>query len=177
MKKKILYDLQFGFRGGHSTNMALITLVDKIASSLNDGEYVLGVFLDFSKAFDCVNHSILLKKLEHYGIRGEALMWFDSYLSFRQQYVHYSGVDSCFNDIVCGVPRGSILGPLLFLLYINDISHASQFLYYILFADDSNVFLTGRNPHELATIMNRELVKLESWLKSNLLSLNIDKTH
>ena len=172
----VLYKLQFGFREGHSTNIALTILVDKIASCLNDGEIVLGAFLDFSKAFDCVNHDILLCKLEHYGIRGVALDWFKSYLSERKQYVCFEGTNSMEMTITCGVPQGSILGPLFFLLYINDIANVSKVLFSILFADDSNAFLTGKNIYSMVEIMNCELAKLVLWLKSNRLSLNIKKT-
>ena len=172
----ILHKLQFGFREKHSTNIALTILVDKIASSLNNGEIVLGAFLHFSKAFDCVNHKILLNKLEHYGIRGVALEWFQSYLSDRKQYVCFEGENSVEMTITCGVPQGSILGPLLFLLYINDIANVSNVLYCILFADDSNVFLTGKNINDMVATMNIELSKLVQWLKVNRLSLNISKT-
>ena len=116
--------------------MALTVLNDKISSSLDNGDHVLGVFLDFSKAFDCVNHKILLTKLECYGIRGIALQWFRSYLTNRKQYVVYNNINSNLRDITCGVPQGSILGPLLFLLYINDITNASTKLFPILYADD-----------------------------------------
>ena len=172
----ILYKLQFGFREKHSTNIALMVLVDKVASALNDGEIVLGAFLDYSKAFDCVNHDILLYKLEYYGIRGVALEWFRSYLSDRQQFVSFDGVESESSKIICGVPQGSILGPLLFLLYINDIANVSNVLFSILFADDSNAFLTGKNIETMINIMNLELAKLVIWLKANRLSLNIKKT-
>ena len=114
---------QFGFREDHSTNLALIYLVDKISNSLDTGEYVLELFLDFTKAFDTVSHAILLQKLEHLGVRGISLNWFESYLSNRSQYVDHSGISSEPQYIHCGVPQGSILGPLLFLLYINDLSY------------------------------------------------------
>ena len=153
-KHNLLFNFQFGFREGHSTNLALIYLVDKISNSLDMGEYVLGLFLDFTKAFDTVNHDIFLQKLEHLGIRGISLNWFKSYLSNRSQYVDYSGISSELQYIRCGVPQGSILGPLLFLLYINDLSRVSSLLFSMLFADDSNMFLSGKNPDVLINTMN-----------------------
>ena len=103
-KNKILYKYQFGFREGHSPNIAIIYLVDKISNALENGEYVLGLFLDFSKAFDTVNHEILFNKLEHYGVRGIALNWFESYLDSRKQFVDFNGVLSDSQTIKCGVP-------------------------------------------------------------------------
>ena len=111
----ILNNSQFWFRKMHSTYMALMTLMNRLITSLENDEYVLGIYLDFSKAFDTVDHVILLKKLAHYGIRGTALKWFESYLSNREQYVTYNGISSSKQRIKCGVPQGSILGPLLFL--------------------------------------------------------------
>ena len=136
-KFKIIHDNQLGFRKGRSTHMALMILIDKIAKSLENGEWVIGVFLDFSKAFDTVNHDVLLQKLQHYGIRGSALKWFQSYLSDRCQYVTYIGQESSKKAINCGVPQGSILGPLLFIIYVNDLSNVcnhmmSSFLQTIL---------------------------------------------
>ena len=124
----ILYDFHFGFRTGHSPNIALIYLVDKIIDSLNNGKFVIGLFLDFKKAFDTVNHEIMLSKLYHYGIRGVAHKWFGSYLNNREQYVEYAGTKSELNNITCGIPQGSILGPLLFLLYINDLAKVQCFI-------------------------------------------------
>ena len=152
-------------------------LIDKITSELKDGNFVLGVFLDYSKAFDCINHSILLQKLRYYGIPDVALDWFWSYLSGRNQFVYFNDTKSNYRDVICGVPQGSILGPILFLIYINDIVHVSNKLFPILFADDSNVFLSGKDPIEMITSMNYELEKLIKWLQANRLSLNIKKTH
>ena len=159
-KYKLLYPFQFGFQKNHSTNMALITLVDKISDALENGDKVLGVFLDFSKAFDTVDHTILLKKLEYYGFRGVVLKWLSNYLQNRKQYVFYNNTKSDYKSISCGVPQGSILGPLLFLLYINDITNVSNKLFLLLFADDSNAFITGKNVDQLIDTMNSELSKL-----------------
>ena len=109
---------------------------------MKKGESVIGVFLDFSKAFDTVDHAILLCKLEHYGIRGNALSWFKSYLTDREQFVTFNGVSSATKLISCGVPQGSILGPLLFLIYINDLHAVCKNTFPILFADDTNLFTT-----------------------------------
>ena len=118
-KHSLLYEYQFGFRKGYSTNFALITLIDKISQALDEVNCVLGIFLDLSEAFDTVNHSILCKKLEFYGIRGIALDWIRNYLSDRSQYVEYNNDTSEMKTVTCGVPQGSILGPLLFLLYVK----------------------------------------------------------
>ena len=134
-------------------------------------------FLDFSKAFDTVDHNILFAKLSFYGIRGLAYKWIVSYLSERNQYVSFDGVDSKVSSISIGVPQGSVLGPLLFLLYINDLSNTSKLLSIILFADDSSALLSGSNLIEMQNIINKELDKIVSWLECNKLSLNISKSH
>ena len=176
-ENRLLYSYQFGFRFGHSPNLAMIILIDKISNALENGEYVLGLFLDFSKAFDTVNHSILYQKLEFYGIRGSSLDLFKSYLSQRVQFVEYADSKSDEQEIVCGVPQGSILGPLLFLLYINDLAHVSSKLFALLFADDSNLFISGTNLNDMINTMNEEMVKIVEWLHVNKLSLNLKKTH
>ena len=174
-KLKIIYEKQFGFRKHHSTYMALMLLMDKITIS-KDGEIVVGVFLDYSKAFDTVNHHILLQKLEFYGIRGIALKWFESYLSNRSQFVTYNGVKSSMKSVICGVPQGSILGPLLFLIYINDLYNVCETMMPLLFADDTNLFNSGKDCKQIQAEIENDLMRISEWLKINKLSLNIKKT-
>ena len=179
-KFEILRDNQFGFRKNHSTSLAfnLIDLNEKVSLALYRNEHAVGVFLDFSKAFDTVYHNILLDKLEHYGIRGVALDWVRSYLSNRLQFVQFSGQCSSLQSISCGVPQGSILGPLFFLLYINDLNKVSTVVELILFPDDTNLFMSHKDPVYLAASLNNsELNKLSAWFKANKLSLNLKKTN
>ena len=174
---KILSNSQFGFRQKHSTTHALLSFIDKVAHAIDDMSHTIGVFLDFSKAFDTIDHEILLYKLSHYGIRGQALAWFRDYLTARKQFVSINGQDSPMKLISCGVPQGSLLGPLLFILYINDLQNSSQILSFICFADDTNLFLSHRNPNTLLNLMNNELQLVQSWIHANKLSLNIEKTN
>ena len=167
---------QFGFRQKHSTVHALLNFVNKVAHSIDNHSHLIGIFLDFSKAFDTINHDILLYKLSHYGIRGKALEWFRNYLTNRKQYTFLNGHNSTLKEIKCGVPQGSLLGPLLFILYINDFCRSSNILSFILFADDSNVFFSHDNSNTLINIVNSELDKLTAWIRANKLSLNLQKT-
>ena len=171
----ILYDKQFGFRKSHSTSHAIITLVDKVFRALDTGKFIVRVFLDLKKAFDTVDHTILLKKLHAYGIRDNHLDWFKSYLHNRTQYVTYNNARSDIKTITHGVPQGSILGPLLFIIYVNDFSRASSLLFSILFADDTSVFIEGECYTGVINILNKELNSICLWLKSNKLTLNVKK--
>ena len=173
----MLYDYQFGFRKLYSTHMALITLIDKLSNALDEGSKVVGIFLDFSKAFDTIDHDILLLKLEHYGVRGLALDWFKNYLNSICQYVMYNGIKSYQSQVTCGVPQGSILGPLLFLIYVNDLHKVIKNAFLLLFADDSNLFYTGNDMVDITGKINDDLQHLTEWLASNKLSLNIKKTN
>ena len=173
---KILSKHQYGFRKNRSTELAIIELVDKITKGIDQGKYTLGIFLDLSKAFDTIHHRILIKKLEHYGIRGICLKWFENYLENRKQVVKYNKIKSDEMTIKSGVPQGSILGPLLFLLYINDIQNCSNIISIILFADDTNVFYSHTSIEKLNEIMQTEINKISDWLNANILSINTTKT-
>ena len=129
-KNNIIYKYQFGFRQKHSTQQAIISLVNKITSCIDSGDLMIGVFLDLKKAFDTVNHTILIRKMYAYGIRGNILKWFESYLTDRSQYVTYDGIKSNTLFLNCGVPQGSILGPLLFIIFIHSIFNVSELLIY-----------------------------------------------
>ena len=175
-KHEILYTLQFGFRASHSIDHALVSLTEAIKNSLDNRKFGCGIFIDLQKAFDTVNHNILLTKLEHYGIRGTALDWFKSYLMDRKQYVSVNGSNSSYLNVTCGVPQGSVLGPLLFLIYINDLPQSSSKLVFYLFADDTNIYFEAENLNLLQQTVNKELKKVKMWFGVNKLSLNIDKT-
>ena len=173
----LLIPNQFGFRKSHSTDHAIIQLYDKIINSFSKKEHAISIFMDLSKAFDTIDHKILICKLSHYGIRGTVLSWFKDYLNNRQQYVSFQSIESHKLKIQCGVPQGSILGPLLFILYINDIIKSSPTLNFILFADDTNIFYSHKDLDILNATLNSELSKIQLWLKCNKLSLNIKKTN
>ena len=175
VRYEILYKSQFGFRRGHSTTHATLDFVNTIEDALNNNEFAVGVFCDLSKAFDTIDHDILLEKLDHYGIRGKAKDWFRSYLDGREQYVDWNGSKSDKLPILTGVPQGSILGPLLFLIYINDLPAAAE-LKCVLFADDSNLLIRGNDLTVIKNKLNKELVNVNDYFKCNKLKLNTQKT-
>ena len=163
----ILSDRQFGFRKQHSTKLALISLTEEIRMSLDSGKFSCGVFIDLQKAFDTVNHKILLHKLNMYGVRGIANNWFRSYLSGRMQYVSYSGSSSSLREILAGVPQGSVLGPLLFPIYINDLCNAVNHSKTSLFADDTSIVYDDFFLDIIERRINQDLHGLYSWLCAN----------
>ena len=151
----ILYPSQFGYRIKHSTSHALINITEEVKHSIDNNKYGCGIFLDLKKVFDTVKHRILIEKLEHYGIRGVVLDWFKSYLENRKQYVTVNGHCSETLNITCGVPQGSVLGALLFLIFLNDLPNVSKILKFHLFAYDTNIFYSSSCFEELQSTVNK----------------------
>ena len=175
-ENNLLYEKQFGFQAAHSTDHAIVELANQIYSKFNENKFTLGVFIDLSKAFDTVDHDILLTKLKFYGIHNMNHKWFRSYLTSRKQFIECDKTKTKTNIITCGVPQGSILGPLLFLIYVNDLNKSSNILNPIMFADDTNLFYSHNDIKTLFKTVNNELKNIHEWFKANKLSLNADKT-
>ena len=171
-----LFEQQYGFRPARSCEHALLNAQNTLLESLNNRQISLLLLCDFSKAFDMVDHRILLKKLYHYGIRGPALNWLKSYLSNRKQFVSVNDMDSNTLDIAYGVPQGSILGPLLFVIYINDIPEIAGYAKFIIYADDANIIITAATIEEVYNQLLSLINNLVKWVNFNGLSLNLKKT-
>lgn len=171
-----IYPLQFGFRPNHSTESALLFCTKHIFDTLDAGEFGCSIFIDLKKAFDTVDHTILLSKLDFYGVRGTALDWFRSFLADRSQFVSVSGIRSKVKHMPHGVPQGSVLGPLLFLLYVNDLHLAIPYSLVTLFADDTMLFLRNATLKTISKRANIDLKLLIHWLNANKISLNANKT-
>jgi hypothetical protein len=169
----LLYEFQSGFRGKYSTDTCLMNLSDYVKGEISRGNYVGMVMIDLQKAFDCVDHGVLIQKLSAMGV--SSLDWFRSYLGDREQCTHVKGVDSPFLGVTCGVPQGSILGPTLFLCYVNDMP-VSLNCNLVLYADVSALIASGPDPNKLAEFLSGELGSCQRWLVDNKLSLHVGKT-
>ena len=175
-KNNLLYNRQYGFRSGHSCEHALIDAQSHITKNLDKKETSLLLLLDFSKAFDMVDHKLLLKKLYWYGIRGTAHHWFESYLAHRKQYVGVNNHTSTIGELDHGVPQGSILGPLLFIIFINDMPNIFPGAHFIMYADDANIIISGKTIGEIEEKIKLLIPKLSNWVQGNMLKLNTTKT-
>lgn len=174
--RKVITKSQYGFQKNKSTEQALLYIKDKIITNIEDKNYTLGLFLDLKKAFDSIDHKILLQKLEKYGIRGIASRLLLSYLNNRQQFVRMQDVSSSYLTLERGVPQGSKLGPLLFIIFVNDIGNIPDSPELIMYADDTNLFFKSRDLNELEYSVNHYLVSLACWMNRNKLQLNAEKT-
>ena len=175
-KYNILYEGQYGFRKLRSTTDAILDLTGNILDGFNRNMYTIGLFLDMTKAFDSIKHDTLLKKLENYGIRGLTLNWIKSYLTGREISVLFNNVYSKKFKINYGTPQGSVLGPLLYSIIANDLTKCLKFSNCIMFADDTTVYISGKNINFLFKKLNEDLKKLTQWFNYNSLSLNTEKT-
>jgi len=167
---------QYGFIENHSTELAITSIYDELLSNIDNKLITCSLFLDLSKAFDCCDHEILLDKHYHYGIRGVSHQLFSHFLQNRMQCTNLGEVKSSYKRISCRVPQGSVISPLLFLIYINDITKASSF-HTPLFADDINLHMSNSSFNVLQRTINLELCKIDHWLRANKLSLNYNKTN
>ena len=172
----LFYERQFGFISKYSTNHALISTTEWIKSYIDKGNFVGGIFIDLQKAFDTVNHDILCEKLMLYGFRGNSYLLIKSFLTNRKQFVSINGFNSSHIEITCGVPQGSTLEPLLFLLYINYLNLSFNNAIASHFADDTCIMYGSSKPKTLETVLNCDLKKISDWLKANRLSLNVKKS-
>ena len=171
-EENLLSDRQFGFRAGRSTNLAATLFVDDIRNDVDKGSIVGAVFIDLSKAFDTISHHILLTKLQAYGVQGKELMWFTDYLFCRQQYVQLGVNKSSNQPLLCGVPRGSILGPLLFTVFYNDLKINSRVLQY---ADDTVVYCPGKDVESIEAMLSQDMDFIANYFDGNEIIINLIK--
>ena len=176
-KHNILSNTQFGFRKNMGTETALLNYIDNLQKELNNKKYTLSVFLDLSKAFDVIDHEILENKLEYYGFRGKFLEFLLSFIKDRKYFVHINGNNSETKTVNIGVPQGSTLGPLLFLLYINDMIHISELFFLTQFADDSTVTYSATELKKVIETTETNFKRVLEWLAANKLIINLNKTH
>lgn len=173
----MLHDNQSGFRPGFSTSSALLNITEDWLKSIDNGEYIGLVMLDLRKAFDTVNHNLLIEKLPNYGLSAHVVNWFKSYLNDRAHVTAVNGSRSNEQNSVCGIPQGSILGPLLFILYINDLPKYVTNVKVSMYADDTAIYYSSKDVNDIVDRMNYDLENVDNWLAKNKLSLNVDKTH
>ena len=174
-QKNLLTPSQYGFRKANSTQHAILDIVNAIQTNMDNRLFSCGIFIDLKKAFDTVDDKILLHKLDHYGFHGHINIWLSSYLQGRRQTTQIGPHISKRLDSRCGMPQGSVLGPLLFLLYINDIQESSDKFSFYLFADDTNILYSNKNLKSLELSVNQELNNVYDWLTANKLTLNTKK--
>ena len=171
----LIDELQFGFQAKNSTFHPMIHLLNHVSKAMNKKEYTIGIFCDIKKAFDCVPKQTLLMKLRKFGIHGNMLKWFESYLSNRTQFVRLGLFDSESLEVDSGVPQGSILGPILFLIFFNDLPK-STLLKLLLFCDDTTILASGKNLNDLISFVNTELQNISQWFRANQMRLHPNKT-
>ena len=176
-ESNILNPVQFGFRKNLGTSDALLSFTNKTLKAFNHGNCVLGIFIDFSKAFDTVDHNILLTKLKTIGFKRSAINWIKNYLSNRKQLTKINDSLSTASTITCGVPQGSVLGSTLFLVYVNDLTQKLKYLTPILYADDTNLFIESKNLNGSIDSINADLETLHNWCNLNKLTINLEKTN
>ncbi len=176
-KNNMLHDSQSGFRPGFSTSSALINITEDWLKSIDNGNYIGLVMIDLRKAFDTVNHDLLIEKLPKYGLDDHVVKWLKDYLNDRFHITSVNGSRSNEQKSVCGIPQGSILGPLLFILYINDLPNYVSNVNVSMYADDTAIYYSSNDVNDIVDKMNNDLVNVDKWLAKNKLSLNVDKTN